>query len=81
MALVDDPFTGDILKLEAMKNRWRRRAGNCRIFLAVDTAQRAVNVRAIVRRTSTTYSVLEARPRLYPEAASVVNTAPLKIFP
>jgi len=55
LALVDDPFSGDVLKLEAMKNRWRHRAGNYRIFLAVDTAQRAVNVSAIVRRTSTTY--------------------------
>jgi mRNA interferase RelE/StbE len=54
-SLSDDPFSGDILKLEGADNRWRRRVGNYRIFFAVDTAARTVAVSAIGRRTSTTY--------------------------
>ena len=50
-----DPFSGDIVKLEGITNRWRRRVGNYRIFFAVGTATRTVAVSAIARRTSTTY--------------------------
>ena len=54
-SMSEDPFTGDILKLHGMENRWRRRAGSYRIFFAVDTAALTVSVSAIVRRTSATY--------------------------
>jgi mRNA-degrading endonuclease RelE of RelBE toxin-antitoxin system len=55
LSLSVDPFSGDIVKLEGVRNRWRRRVGNYRIFFAVDAAARTVAVSAIVRRTSTTY--------------------------
>ena len=51
----EDPFSGDILKLHGMENRWRRRAGSYRIFFVIDTAALNVSVSTIVRRTSTTY--------------------------
>jgi mRNA-degrading endonuclease RelE of RelBE toxin-antitoxin system len=54
-AMADDPFSGDVIKLEGGGNRWRRRVGNYRIFLGVDAAARTVDVSAIARRTSTTY--------------------------
>ena len=54
-AMAADPFTGDTLKLEGEKNRWRRRVGNYRIFFSADTVTRSVAISAIVRRTSSTY--------------------------
>jgi mRNA-degrading endonuclease RelE of RelBE toxin-antitoxin system len=54
-SMSEDAFSGDILKLHGMENRWRRRAGSYSIFFAVDTATLTVSVSAIVRRTSTTY--------------------------
>jgi mRNA interferase RelE/StbE len=54
-SLADDPFTGDVLKLEGQGNRWRRRVGNYRVFFAVDSTSKTVDVSAIVRRTSRTY--------------------------
>jgi mRNA-degrading endonuclease RelE of RelBE toxin-antitoxin system len=53
--MAEDPFAGDVLKLEGESNRWRRRVGNYRIFFSLDVARRDVSVSAIVRRTSTTY--------------------------
>ena len=38
-AMADDPFSGEIIKLEGAGDRWRRRVGNYRIFFAVDQAQ------------------------------------------
>jgi mRNA interferase RelE/StbE len=54
-AMADDPFAGDVLKLEGEKDRWRRRVGNYRIFFSVDKSTLTIAVSAIVRRTSTTY--------------------------
>ena len=54
-SMVDDPFAGDVLKLEGEGNRWRRRIGSYRIFFTVDTTAKAVAVSAILRRTSRTY--------------------------
>lgn len=53
--MADDPFTGDVLKLEGEGHRWRRRVGNYRIFFSVDTTTNTVAISAILRRTSTTY--------------------------
>jgi mRNA-degrading endonuclease RelE of RelBE toxin-antitoxin system len=53
--MAEDPFSGDVLKLRGMENRWRRRAGSYRIFFAVDFGAETVSVSAIARRTSTTY--------------------------
>jgi mRNA interferase RelE/StbE len=54
-ALADDPFGGDIIKLEGGNRRWRRRVGSYRIFFTVVPESRTVAVSAILRRTSTTY--------------------------
>jgi mRNA-degrading endonuclease RelE of RelBE toxin-antitoxin system len=53
--MADDPFAGDVLKLEGEDNLWRRRVGSYRIFFAVDNAARTVAISAIIRRTSKTY--------------------------
>lgn len=50
-----DPFYGDIVRLEAKGDRWRRRIGEYRVFFSVDKTSRIVVVSAIERRTSTTY--------------------------
>jgi mRNA-degrading endonuclease RelE of RelBE toxin-antitoxin system len=51
----DDPFAGDVIKLEGEDNLWRRRVGSYRVFFAVDTTAKTVAVTAILRRTSKTY--------------------------
>jgi mRNA interferase RelE/StbE len=53
--MADDPFGGDVVKLEGEGQRWRRRVGNYRIFYSVDSKERTVCVSAVTRRTSTTY--------------------------
>jgi len=53
--MADDPFAGDVLKLEGEGNLWRRRVGSYRIFFVVDAATRTVAISAISRRTSKTY--------------------------
>jgi mRNA-degrading endonuclease RelE of RelBE toxin-antitoxin system len=53
--MADDPFAGDVLKLEGEGNRWRRRVGSYRSFFILDTTANTVAVTAIVRRTSNTY--------------------------
>jgi mRNA-degrading endonuclease RelE of RelBE toxin-antitoxin system len=53
-SLHDDPFSGDIIRLEGLHNRWRRRVGNYRVFFAVDSPTNTVAISAIARRTSTT---------------------------
>ena len=53
--MADDPFSGDIVKLEGEGSRWRRRVGNYRIIFSVGIATRTVDVSAISRRTSSTY--------------------------
>ena len=54
-AMADDPFAGDVIKLEGGGQRFRRRVGSYRIFFTIDTNARTVDVSAIVRRTSATY--------------------------
>jgi mRNA interferase RelE/StbE len=54
-ALAEDPFSGDIIKLEGAENRWRRRVGSYRVFFIIDPATMTVAVSSIARRTSTTY--------------------------
>ena len=53
--MAENPFGGDIIKLEGENNRWRRRAGSYRIFFTIDSPSRTLAVSAVVRRTSTTY--------------------------
>ena len=54
-SMADNPFSGDVLKLEGSENLWRRRVGSYRIFFALDTTARVVAITAILRRTSKTY--------------------------
>jgi mRNA interferase RelE/StbE len=49
-----DPFQGDIRKLQGLPG-FRRRVGNWRILFEVVLERRQVVVAAIERRTSTTY--------------------------
>jgi mRNA-degrading endonuclease RelE of RelBE toxin-antitoxin system len=51
----DDPFAGDIVRLQAQPTAWRRRVGNYRIFFDLYPEQLLIVVLAIRRRTSTTY--------------------------
>ena len=55
VGMADDPFAGDIIKLEGESNRWRRRIGSYRIFFSVDIKTKRVEVSAVLRRTSKTY--------------------------
>jgi mRNA interferase RelE/StbE len=55
LSMADDPFSGDVLKLEGEDNHWRRRVGSYRIFFEVNSSARTVAVTAITRRTSKTY--------------------------
>jgi mRNA-degrading endonuclease RelE of RelBE toxin-antitoxin system len=49
-----DPFRGDVRKLQGLPGL-RRRVGNWRIFFEIVTEHRQVVVTAVERRTSTTY--------------------------
>jgi mRNA interferase RelE/StbE len=51
----DDPFGGDIARLENQPASWRRRVGSYRILFDVYPEQLAVDILRIRRRTSTTY--------------------------
>jgi len=50
----EDPFQGDIRKLQGLPG-FRRRVGNWRILFEVVIERRHVVIAAIERRTSTTY--------------------------
>jgi mRNA interferase RelE/StbE len=49
-----DPFQGDIRKLQGLPG-FRRRVGNWRILFEVALERRQIVVAAVERRTSTTY--------------------------
>jgi mRNA-degrading endonuclease RelE of RelBE toxin-antitoxin system len=49
-----DPFTGDVRKLQGLPG-FRRRVGNWRIFFEIFTGRAELVISAIERRTSTTY--------------------------
>jgi mRNA-degrading endonuclease RelE of RelBE toxin-antitoxin system len=55
LAIEDEPFSGDLVRLHAQPAAWRRRVGSYRILFDVDYERRYVVVSAIVRRTSATY--------------------------
>jgi mRNA-degrading endonuclease RelE of RelBE toxin-antitoxin system len=50
-----DPFQGDIKYLKGQKGRFRRRAGDWRIFFHLAPEQKHVVVTAVERRSFTTY--------------------------
>ena len=51
----EDPFGGDVVRLHHERAAFRRRIGDWRILFDVDPEQRLVDVREILRRTTTTY--------------------------
>jgi mRNA-degrading endonuclease RelE of RelBE toxin-antitoxin system len=53
--MADDPFQGDVRKLEGEPVRWRKRVGNYRVFFRPEIAARTVLISSVARRTSTTY--------------------------
>ena len=50
-----DPFSGDIGKIEGEENTWRRRVGAYRIFYEIVSRDRIIYVFRVERRTSGTY--------------------------
>jgi mRNA interferase RelE/StbE len=50
-----DPFSGELVRLAGQQTGYRRRVGNWRIMFDADPVTRTVSVRAIERRTTTTY--------------------------
>ncbi len=53
--LPNDPYFGDIEKMEGQDNSWRRRIGTYRIFYEVLVPDKIILVFRIERRTSRTY--------------------------
>ena len=53
--LKDNPYRGDIEKMEGETETWRRRVGSYRIFFELSVAPRMVFVFRIERRASSTY--------------------------
>lgn len=53
--LRENPFVGDIVKLESEDNLWRRRVGAYRIKFQIRDLEKIVYVYEIKRRTSSTY--------------------------
>ena len=54
-AFSDNPYAGDIEKLEGEIHMWRRRIGAFRITYEVDAKEKIIRIFKIKRRTSTTY--------------------------
>jgi len=55
VAMEQDPFQGDIKRLQGKPSGWRRRVGNYRILYDVHFERHLIVIAGIVRRTSTTY--------------------------
>ena len=51
----EDPFEGDIKRLQGQPTAWRRRVGNYRVLYDLYFVQRLIVIAGIVRRSSTTY--------------------------
>lgn len=54
-SLKNNPYQGDIEKLEGEEHTWRRRVGVYRIFLEIYQQMRKINVFRVKRRGSYTY--------------------------
>ena len=55
-AMEENPWDGDVAKLEGETSVWRRRIGEHRIIFEIVIPEKTVFVYAILRRTTTTYS-------------------------
>lgn len=51
----ENPFSGDIVKLDSEDNLWRRRVGAYRIKFQIKTDEKIIYVYEIERRASKTY--------------------------
>ncbi len=51
----DNPYSGDLEKIDGEKNTWRRRVGSFRILYDVNIGLKLVEIRKIKRRASNTY--------------------------
>jgi mRNA interferase RelE/StbE len=54
-AMREDPFAGDVARLQGLPTAWRRRVGNWRILYDLYLDRRLIVIASIRRRTSTTY--------------------------
>ena len=55
LTMQEDPFEGDIKRLQGQPTAWRRRVGNYRVLYDLYFDQRLIVIAGIVRRSSTTY--------------------------
>jgi mRNA interferase RelE/StbE len=55
LAMQQDPFSGNIKRLQGQVAAWRRRVGNYRIVYDLHVEEHRIVVAGILRRTSTTY--------------------------
>ncbi len=55
LTMQNDPFQGDINRLQGQPTGWRRRVGSYRILYDIYFEQRLIVVAGIIRRSSTTY--------------------------
>ena len=53
--LPNDPYVGDIEKMEGQDNSWRRRVSAYRIFYEILVPKKIILVFRVERRTSSTY--------------------------
>jgi mRNA interferase RelE/StbE len=54
-AMRENPFGGDIARLQNQPTAWRHRVGDWRIFFDLDMEQHIVDIVDVRRRRSTTY--------------------------
>ena len=54
-SLPNNPFSGDIQKMQGEKDVWRRRIGAFRIFYELISAEKVIHVHNVERRGSKTY--------------------------
>lgn len=53
--LPNDPYAGDIEKMEGQENSWRRRFGAYRVFYELCMPEKIIHVFRVERRASKTY--------------------------
>ena len=53
--MLENPYGGDVLRLQGMLGDFRRRVGSYRIFFSVEASLGIVHVDAVLRRKPATY--------------------------
>lgn len=53
--MLENPYGGDVLRLQGMRGDFRRRVGSYRIFFSVEASLGIVHVDAVLRRKPATY--------------------------